>query len=42
MLSDCCDATVLGEIIGFGEDAFGICSQCREWMGCYDEDALEE
>ena len=41
MISECCGAPVVGEIMGEGKDAIGICSSCGDWMGCYDEDVAE-
>lgn len=37
MISDCCSAPIYGEITGTGPDACGICSECKEWAGVYDE-----
>jgi hypothetical protein len=32
MLSECCDATSVGEIV----DGLGMCSKCKEWSDFYD------
>ena len=36
--SDCCDAPIIGEVSGAGEeDACGLCSKCHEQSGMYDD-----
>ena len=38
ILSDCCGATISGEVSGEGKDAVGICSDCGEWANVYDDE----
>jgi len=38
--SDCCDAPIVGEVDGEGEeDACGRCGKCKEMAGVYDDKA---
>jgi hypothetical protein len=37
-VSDCCGASIVGEISGEGEDACGRCSRCKEMAGVVTEE----
>ena len=42
IVSECCGAPVYGEISDEGTpDAIGLCSDCKEWMGVYDDEDEE-
>ena len=36
--SECCGAPIYGEITGEGEDACGVCSECKEWSGVMNDE----
>lgn len=37
-LSECCDAPIIGNVDKHEDLVLGLCSQCKEWSDCYNDE----